>query len=302
MEESSDKGRKPTTGSNMFTARFEPRPATGVLRVSQGTRVQTWRDLSDAVCAYGHAGPGWWAMELPRFGTFLLERAAPDTIRIFAEPGASRDRLEDLYRRSVVPVFLQALGHETLHASAVTAAGGVLAFCGERGAGKSTIAYALARRGFAQHADDTLVLTVARDSVTTQPLPFAPRLRPPSAAFFNADPRGGSAAKTSAAAGRLSALFILQRAAAPSTLDVAKLPASQAFQAMLAHAHCFEPDNPLVRQRLLKNYLDISARIPVFRVTYTPGLDRLDALLDEMTEAAGLARGASAVTGTAVAV
>ena len=228
----------------MFTPRFEPRTVADDRLGAQGsTRVQTWRDLSDVVCAYGSAGPDGWSMELPRLGTFRLDLASPDTIRVFAAPGASRERLDDLYRRTVVPLFMQAVGYETLHASAVTGSSGVLAFCGERGAGKSTIAYALARRGFAQYADDTLVLDVGDAAVTTQPLPFTPRLRPASAAFFNDAGRGHATTGS---------------------------------------------------RRLLQNYLEISTRVAILEVTFAPGLDGLDALLDDMLAAAGEQRTALA--------
>lgn len=271
----------------MFTPRFEPRSLADDQVASQGgTRVQTWRDLSDVVCAYGSAGPGWWSMELPRLGTFRLDLASPDTIRIFAAAGASRERLDDLYRRTVVPLFMQALGCETLHASAVTGSSGVLAFCGERGAGKSTIAYALARRGFAQYADDTLVLEVADATITTQPLPFTPRLRPASADFFNG--AGPSHAMTGSSEPRkLAGLFILRRSGEGSRSEILRLSPSHALQAVLAHAHCFEPGNAAARRRLLQNYLEISTRVAIFAVTFAPGLDRLDGLLDDMLAAAG---------------
>lgn len=285
-------------GSTMFTLRFEPRPAAAVLEDGrEAARVQTWRDLSGAVCAHGYAGPGWLAMELPGTGTFTLprrpsptlRRGKPDTIGVVPARGATREKVEDLYRRTVVPLFLQALGSETLHASAITTALGAIAFCGERGAGKSTIAYALGARGFAQHADDTLVLDVSEGSITTQPLPFTPRLRPASAAFFGH--AVGLAPIVSSQAERLSAVFVLSRDEAVSGPEVKKLGAAQALQALLAHAHCFEPDNPTERRRLLANYLDISTRVPVFAVTFAPGLGGLDRLLDTMLAAAGEAWG-----------
>ena len=270
----------------MFDLRFEPRSIGAEPATQDGTLVHTWRDLSDAVCAYGYAGPGWWAMELPRAGTFLVEREAPRLIRVFVEPGASRARLDDLYRRSVLPLFLQALGHETLHASAVSGSNGALAFCGERGAGKSTVAYALHQRGFVQHADDTLVLTIEH-AIATLPLPFSPRLRPASAEYFE---HSESAAPSRLPEGDpvpLSGIFILRPSDDAAQPEVSRQPPSRALQAVLAHAHCFEPENRACRLRLLRNYLEISTRVPTFVVTYKPGLERLDALLDTVLASAG---------------
>jgi hypothetical protein len=268
----------------MFTLEYEQGPASEVACIEGGTRVQTWHDLSDAVCAYGYAGDGWWAMQWPKLATFRVDADAVNIVRVFAAPHASRAKLQDLYRRSVVPLFLQALGYETLHASAVQGSTGVLAFCGERGSGKSTVAYALSRRGFPQYADDTLVMSATSRGITTKPLPFAPRLRPASAQFFGVESAHPHAHERVAAP--LGTIFVLRPTPEPDTLKIERLPSTLGFQALLAHAHCFEPDSDRSRRRLLKNYLEISARVPVIAVAYTPGLERVDALLDAIVGAA----------------
>ena len=249
--------------------------------------VQIWRDLTDEVCAYGYAGPGWWSMEWPRLGTFRFGPALGSTVEVIPEPGVSVPRLEDLYRRSVLPLALQAVGRETLHASAVIGSAGVLAFCGARGTGKSTVAYGLRRRGFEQHADDALVLTIGDDEITTVSLAFAPRLRPDPAQLFgaaaDATPAGGGGA-----AQRLAAIFILrpdvQRDTAPA---IDRLSPTDALPAALAHAHCFDTENPASRRRLLQNYLEIAARVRILTVSYRPGLERLELLLDTILAGAG---------------
>src|SRR4029453_7921721 len=92
-------------------------------------------------------------------------------------------------RRPVVPIALQALGYETLHSSAVRFSSGVVGICGDRYAGKSTLAYSLARRGYAQHADDMLVLDVGKGDVRSIPLPFDVRLRSEASSFWGFQPR-----------------------------------------------------------------------------------------------------------------
>lgn len=261
--------------------------------------MQTWTDLADVVCAYAYAGEGWWAMELPQLATFKLDASARSTIRVFARPGADRAMIEDLYRRSVVPLFMQALGRETMHASAVSGSRGVLAFCGDRGTGKSTIAYALARRGLAQHADDTLVLSFDNGAVRTVPLQFTPRLRPAARTFFGHGAGIGDFPEShDTHAEPLATVFILRRDDACSEPRVTRLTPPAAFEALLRHAHCFEPGNPVQRRRLLQNYLDVSTKVPVFGVTFAPGLDGLERLLDRLLQAAGT-RSLAAVEGLA---
>ena len=272
----------------MFTLKLECDSTAADLRRGLGiTRVQIWRDLTDSVCAYGYAGPGWWAMEWPGLGTFRFGPVFGETVEVIPEPGVSVERIEDLYRRSVLPLVLQAFGRETLHASAVTGSRGVLAFCGRRGAGKSTVAYGLRRRGFEQHADDTLVLTIASNEVTTLPLPFSPRLRPASADFFeNAAQKHSLSTCEPPAAEPLAAVFILRPSEQAGPLTISALAPTEAFQAALAHAHCFDTEDPAGRRRLLQNYLEIAACVPMFDVPYQPGLERFDALLDALLTSA----------------
>lgn len=278
-------------GSSMFTLKVERDSPTAAAEVGPKTPVQVWLDLRDEVRAYGFAGPHGWSMEWPGLATFRFGRALGSTVEVVPEPGVSLMRLEDLYRRSVLPLAFQALGKETLHASAVRLSAGVVAFCGERGAGKSTVAYGLYRRGFEQRADDTLVLSIASHDIRTFPLAFTPRLRPLSAEFF------GTATPTddylvpsdeNRTSEPLAAVFVLLPAAhAPQEPIIERLTPPNAFRAALAHAHCFDTGNPDSRRRLLENYLELAACVPVFHVTYRPGIQALAVLLDAILAAAG---------------
>lgn len=253
--------------------------------------VQVWRDLADNICAYGYAGDGWWAMEWPGHATFRFGPAiGAGIVTAVPSPGARRSRVEETFRRGVLPLALQATGYETLHASAVDTPAGVIAFCGERRAGKSTIAYALRRRGFAQHADDTVVMSAGDGRIETLALPFAPRLREASAEFFRTTTTHPES-HVQGASRPLAGIFVLH----PGVHDGApeRLEGQAAFRALLAHAHCFDPTTPASQQRLLRNYLDIAAGVPIYRLVYAPGLDRLDAMLDVILDRAGVAHEAA---------
>jgi hypothetical protein len=66
-------------------------------------------------------------------------------------------------------VLLHQRGFLVLHASAVVADGQAVAFIGEKGQGKSTMAGAMARRGFSLLADDIVAIDV---DATPQPLVY----------------------------------------------------------------------------------------------------------------------------------
>ena len=82
-------------------------------------------------------------------------------------------------------------------------------------------------------------------------------------------------------------LVLLPAAQAPQEPIVERLPPTNAFRAALAHAHCFDTGNPDSRRRLLENYLELAACVPVYHVTYRPGIQALPVLLDAILAAAG---------------
>ena len=252
---------------------------------SAGTPIQMWQDLDDRVFAYGYAGDGCWTMEWPGYATFRFGPSIGEgVVRATHRSGVAPSRIEDTCRRSVLPLALQASGYETLHASAVSTDAGVTAFCGERGAGKSTVAYALARRGLRQYADDTLVLSVTPGGADALPLPFTPRLREASARFFDVTSEAPALRSRHSSALPLVAVCVLSPSPDAFAPVIDTLDGTAAFKALLAHAHCFDPHTPSQRERLLRNYLDLSAHVPVHAVRYAPGLKRLDDLLNTILE------------------
>ena len=266
----------------MFPLQLHHETGTGsVAERLGGRRVQEWRDDEGVTRAYGYVAPGWWAMEWPDWATFTFSAARP-TVDVYHQPSVSRERIEETYRRSVAPLQLQALGYETLHASGVSIDGQTVALCGERRAGKSTLAFALQRRGFAHRADDTVVLSVANGAVETLPLPFIPRLRPASARFFGTASPGA----VDAAAHRetLGAVFVLSQEAALERCLVERMTGAAALSTLLAHAHCFEPDDAGARRRLVEHYLEVASAVPVYRLRFTPNLAELPLVMDSLLE------------------
>src|SRR5262245_4741894 len=268
-------------------------------RELEGAPVQEWTELSGGVCAQAYVGHEWHWIVWPGIGTF---RFRPDrrVVEALPEPGASLAEVEDLYARYVLPIAMQAVGAEAIHASAVSSSIGVLGFCGERGAGKSTVAYALSRRGYSHRADDVLALEVGEGSVSVLALPFEPRLRPASAEFFGAATGRrhvrALAGSVKIARETLAGLFILDGHQGDRPPEIRRLSGTQAIVSALQHAHCFNPEDVLNRRRHFQNYLEIAAQVPVIAVRYCYGLDRLEELLDCLLLQVGTPR-PNAITG-----
>lgn len=80
------------------------------------------------------------------------------TANVWPVPGVSDGTVEHLYLNQILPLALSRQGHVVLHASAVEIAGDGVAFIGESGRGKSTLAASFATSGSRFLTDDGLQL------------------------------------------------------------------------------------------------------------------------------------------------
>jgi hypothetical protein len=220
---------------------------------------------------------------MPGVGSYCF-RSGTEEVSAHPEPGVDRETVEDAFRRAVLPLAIQMLGREVLHASAVLGPRGVVALCAVSETGKSTLAYGLSRRGFRLWADDAVAFELAADGVSALPLPFALRLRPASVAFF------GTAAHELEEPDRpedLAAILVLERAELlpERAVLVERFADGLAFPAVLAHAYCFSLDDDERKRRMMGAYMELVGRVPVYRVRFRPGLDRLGRVVDALDAA-----------------
>jgi len=236
-----------------------------------------WRDGAGEVVALGQtiADEHW--VHVPGRGAFSFPRQAGDVTAV-PEPGVTGELVEDTFRRIILPLALQAQGHEVLHASAVRTDAGVVALCAVAGTGKSTLACALSRRGHHLWADDAVCFELRGEGVHVRPLPFTLRLRPASAAFFGGAPRQG-AVRVPAETAQLARVFVLERSESGDP-EVERLPAAPAFREVLTHGYCFDINDRVRNAAMVQHYLELVDRIAVYRVRFAGGLDRLDETLD----------------------
>ena len=90
-------------------------------------------------------------------------------------PDVTKDTCDHLYLNQVLPLALGRRGKLVFHASAVEIEGGAVAFLGESGRGKSTLAASFAAGGHRFLTDDGLVVEPAGDSYRV--LPSHPSIR-----------------------------------------------------------------------------------------------------------------------------
>jgi hypothetical protein len=201
---------------------------------------------------------------------------------------ARPDLITEAFHHSVLPLALQSLGREAIHASAVLTPQGVVGFCGHAEVGKSTMAYALSQRGYLAWSDDAVVFEIDRQRPRALRLPFEFRLRPLSAAHFGkpAHPPSGTDDEANRRA-PIAALCVLTRQAvespAPGVL-IARLEGRAALTAVLEHALCFDWHDAASKRQLLVHYLSLASAIRVFDVRLQPSLEQLSHVVDAIVD------------------
>src|SRR6185436_5070695 len=248
---------------------------------------EVWRDGAGEIYAYAENLGDKYCMHLPGLASFRFSSRG-DEIAAAVNSATSEDLVVDAYRRRVLPMALQVSGREVLHASAVRSPAGVIALCADSETGKSTIAYGLNNRGYALWADDLVAFEISDRGSRALSLPFTMRLRPSAAALFakeslkfshidsDEDLTGDSAP--------LAAICVLRRDDEAAPVAVKSLSSAEAFAAVLSHAWSFALQDGERKRRMISNYLELVARVPIFGIAFQPGLDKLPAILDAIEE------------------
>jgi hypothetical protein len=252
-----------------------------------GSQVNEWRDDCGRVFARAFSSEEHYRIDWPGLGAFVFRPGSRD-VRVSPEPDARHEEISDTFDRLLQPVILQALGKQALHAAASVGPCGTIAFCGNAGSGKSTLGFAMRQAGYRQLADDALVLQLEQDRVGVCPLPFAPRLREASRLHFGySDQNPAPRVDVRPADLVLSAVFLLRQDDQIERPRLALLPQAQAFSALLAHAHCYDAQDPSHTKRLVESYLAMVSLVPVFALHYRPVLQQLPQLTEIIKDAAG---------------
>ena len=262
-------------------------------RETSAADVEIWTHDDGRVVAYcAKWGDQYW-VDLPEVARFSFARAGRK-VTVARHLPIPDDVLIDIYHRSALPLVLQALDVEVVHASGAVLPGGVVGLCGHSGVGKSTTAYGLGRRGHPLWADDALALVISAGAISTYRLPFETRLRPPAASFFGRDTlaRGWHGdmepERAPTECEPLAALCVLVPETGGSDVPtIHRLRPAAAFTRLLAQAYCFSLKDDGDKRRMVDHYLELATRVPVFEMRFGPCLEGLPKVLDAVETIAG---------------
>ena len=242
---------------------------------------QQWLDVDGALVATGGSDRERWWMHWPALGTYVFGPDGP--VVAYPFPGSSRAALHDSFTRGVIPVVMLARGCEALHASAVLAGTGVVAFCARSGTGKSSLALALALHGAMLWADDTVALTSADDGIESVALPFPVRVdgrvRGALGKPSNVPAVGPGARQP------LRRVYFLTRDLTldPGRPELTPVTGGSRFERLLAHAHPFELATDTRRRLMIERLLRIAGAVALYELRFAPSLDHLPLLAQSIS-------------------
>lgn len=262
----------------MLTVTLRPASEAPQLPDVATSGLEIWRERDGRVAAFGGSLDGSRWMRIPGLAAFVF---SGESVTAYPEATDADEAVHDAFRRNVLPMALQVLGYEVLHASAVRGPRGVVAFCAISETGKSTTAYGLSTRGYELWADDAVAFEVEAQGVKALPLAFSLRLREASATYYGVEPDSFQLGEPEPAA--LAALCVLERigdAGNASGARIERLSATEAFSSLLTHAYCFSLEDVDRKEQMLRTYMALAAALPVFRVGLETGLEKVPAMLD----------------------
>jgi hypothetical protein len=225
----------------------------------------------------------------------------------------SMDDAAGLLLGAVLGCVLRLRGTTCLHASAVAVGSQSIVILADRGIGKSTAAAALAQRGHPVLSDDLAAITDGcpeddgRNGARWMTHPGYPRLRllPAIIDAFEAPPAGPRPVVTGvdkhyldlstedgAAAWRfqpeplpLEAIYLLQRHAGVDVPLIEPIVGSARLTTLLAHTPAaFAPLDRVRRAREFARFSRLAAAVPVRRIRYPEGLERLPEVCEAIVE------------------
>lgn len=252
---------------------------------------EAWYDPTGTVCSHGFIRKHECYLYFPRLALFRFDKTTASVLAL-VDNDSPKELIHDVYRRNVLPFILHLRGFEVLHASAVHINNQVVAFCARSGTGKTTIAAALAQRGYDTWADDAVMVRMQDNEVWSESLPFSLRLRADAKTHLETAvsnvPRLKNEGRRCCHPGeraRLSALVLLQRQPTTrkqtTTSREDPVPGEE-FRELLEHGYFFGLANGQRKRTTLQRYLEIFANVQTYRVSLQGGLEHLEASLESI--------------------
>lgn len=236
-------------------------------------------------------------LTLPGIGRFLMNEGRE--IVVDPHPGVTDRNLRLFLLGSVLGILCHQRGLLPLHANAIVAGSGAVAFAGPSGAGKSTLAAEFQRRGFRLLADDVCMVDIDEGGGAVA-WPGIPRLKlwADAASRFGhecaeLDQVAENTAKYHVPISRIAdvrpvpfrRLYLISRADENDPPGIVRLLGQDAMAAVMAHTYrgfCLEPMG--LHARHFRQCAAMLSSVRVYAVTRQWGFDGFEREVDRLEQ------------------
>lgn len=279
----------------MSKLRFSIREDASVpTEIESDPGLQRWQDPDGREFGFSVYKHGQYWVRFHAYGTFVVQAGSWEAVG-FPNEGVASGLFRDVFLRLIAPWILQRQDWECLHASAVLFGSGVVSFCGPSGRGKSTIARGYRDRGATLYADDAVPFVIRDGVPMAARIPQRLRLRGPAASWFGEAPcpapeehDGDEVVHDLEPSLRpISAVYWLEPMVVAEERPlrlVERLPGMESFFLLLGQAYCLTLADSICNRKMVNNYLYLVHSVPVFRLTFPSGLNRMSTILNCVEE------------------
>ena len=227
-------------------------------------------------------------LRFPGMADFAINRDAT-VVSCAPASGTTAATVEHLFLNQVVPLTLSQQGRLVLHGSAVNSGGRALAFLGDSGQGKSTLAGFFASHGMPFLTDDGLFVDQVDGRVTVMPGHHSIRLwadsessllpsgsqRADAVQFTNKSRfHADGVFRHCADAIELRCIYFLGKSGVDS-VQISSMPAAAAFMALVNHSFLLDTESTEVLARHFSQLKALIGATKVFSLDYPRDFSRL---------------------------
>jgi hypothetical protein len=228
---------------------------------------------------------GGYLLRFPKLADFTIDGTGHEITCVESGDGVTVLTLRHLAIDHVMPRVLNLLGIESLHATAVAASVGAVAFIGDAGTGKSTLAASFHLTGLESFCDDCLVLRDEGGRIMATPAYPGVRLWDDSyEALMSESERGepvaqytsktrllGDASSFRADPLQLARIYLLQRPsgsnASELTPAIARVSSAEAFPVLVGASFPLDLTDYAMLTRHFRFIIRVAATVPIRRLT-----------------------------------
>jgi len=255
--------------------------------------IETWSDINGKICAYGERIGKEFIFYIPKIGYYSFYQKS-DVVTYFDSFHCNKTVVKDVFFRTIIPMYLNVNGMQTLHASGILTKNGVIALSGQSGVGKSTLAYELYKKGYRLWADDAVTIRIHKSRITSFQLPFTLRIKDKHRRIMNLNFTDGSnyhsfnKLKKYKVNEQINCIIELVRINTTNSkkFSIVKLNPGNALKSLIKHSYCFTLKDSDIKKKMIDSYLKVTKATAIYRLNFMDGKSLIPDIVNKIEQLA----------------